>query len=98
MAGKPAASLVSLMPDAKANKLNNAGGGHYNHCMFWTTMGPNCGGAPTGELAAKIDAAFGSYDEFKTKFSAAAAGVFGALQTHTHTTAAPYAATACSLT
>ena len=36
MAGKPAASLVSLMPGAKAAKLNNAGGGHYNHCMFCT--------------------------------------------------------------
>jgi len=77
MAGKPSASLVSLMPGAKAAKLNNAGGGHYNHCLFWTTMGPKCGGAPTGTLATKIDAAFGSYDEFKAKFSAAAAGVFG---------------------
>jgi len=77
MAGKPAASLVSLMPDAKAAKLNNAGGGHYNHCLFWTIMGPKAGGAPSGELAEKMDAAFGSYDEFKAKFSAAAAGVFG---------------------
>jgi Fe-Mn family superoxide dismutase len=77
MAGKPAASLASLMPGAKAAKLNNAGGGHYNHCLFWTIMGPKAGGAPTGTLAAKIDAAFGSYDEFKTAFSAAAAGVFG---------------------
>jgi Fe-Mn family superoxide dismutase len=78
MAGKPAASLVSLMPDAKKNKLNNAGGGHYNHCLFWTTMGPKAGGAPSGDLAKKMNEAFGSYDEFKTKFSAAAAGVFGA--------------------
>ena len=77
MAGKEAASLASLMPGAKAAKLNNAGGGHYNHCLFWSTMGPKAGGAPKGDLAAKIDAAFGSYDEFKTKFSAAAAGVFG---------------------
>lgn len=46
-------------------------------CLFWSTMGPKCGGAPTGDLAAKIDAAFGSYDEFKAKWSAAAAGVFG---------------------
>merc|ERR1719291_1217512 len=77
MAGKDKASLVSLMPGAKAAKLNNAGGGHYNHCMFWNIMGPKAGGAPSGDLAAKIDAAFGSYDEFKTAFSAAAAGVFG---------------------
>merc|ERR1719379_2235382 len=77
MAGKPEASLVSLMPKAKAEKLNNAGGGHYNHCLFWNIIGPNGGGAPTGTLAKKINAAFGSYDEFKAKFSAAAAGVFG---------------------
>ena len=77
MAGKPDATLVSLMKGAKAAKLNNAGGGHYNHCLFWTTMGKDCGGAPSGELAAKIDAAFGSFDEFKDKFAASAAGVFG---------------------
>uniref|UniRef100_A0A7S3APP8 superoxide dismutase n=1 Tax=Haptolina ericina TaxID=156174 RepID=A0A7S3APP8_9EUKA len=77
MAGKDAVSLVSLMPGAKAAKLNNAGGGHYNHCMFWTIMGKGGGGTPTGVLAEKMDAAFGSYDEFKSQFSAAAAGVFG---------------------
>ena len=77
MAGKPAASIASLMKDAKKNKLNNAGGGHYNHCMFWTIMGPKAGGAPSGVLAEKIDAAFGSFDEFKDKFAASAAGVFG---------------------
>ncbi|HCH80385.1 MAG TPA: hypothetical protein DFK16_06435, partial [Acidimicrobiaceae bacterium] len=75
--GKPAASIASLMKDAKKNKLNNAGGGHYNHCMFWTIMGPKAGGAPSGVLAEKIDAAFGSFDEFKDKFAASAAGVFG---------------------
>merc|ERR1719263_390169 len=77
MAGKDAASLASLMPSAKAAKLNNAGGGHYNHCLFWTTMSPSGGGSPTGELAKKIDAAFGSFDEFKTAWATAAAGVFG---------------------
>jgi Fe-Mn family superoxide dismutase len=77
MAGKPDATLVSLMKDAKAAKLNNAGGGHYNHCLFWSTMGKDCGGAPSGDLAAKIDAAFGSFDDFKTQFGTAAAGVFG---------------------
>jgi Fe-Mn family superoxide dismutase len=77
MAGKDKASLVSLMPGAKAAKLNNAGGGHYNHCLFWSTMGPKAGGEPTGALADKIKDAFGSYDDFKTQFSASAAGVFG---------------------
>jgi len=77
MAGKDKASLVSLMPGAKAAKLNNAGGGHYNHCLFWSIMGPGAGGEPTGTLADKIKEAFGSFDDFKTQFSAAAAGVFG---------------------
>jgi len=77
MAGKEAATLASLMPGAKAAKLNNAGGGHYNHCLFWTIMGPKAGGAPTGTLAEKIDAAFGSFDDFKAAWGAAAAGVFG---------------------
>lgn len=53
MAGKDAVSLVSLMPGAKAAKLNNAGGGHYNHCMFWSIMGPKCGGEPTGAHTCK---------------------------------------------
>jgi superoxide dismutase len=77
MAGKDAATLVSLMPGAKGAKLNNAGGGHYNHCMFWTTMSGSGGGEPTGVLGDKMKEAFGSYDDFKTAFSAAAAGVFG---------------------
>lgn len=77
MAGKPATSLVSLMPGAKGAKLNNAGGGHYNHCLFWNIMGPNAGGEPKGTLGDKMKDAFGSYDDFKAAFSAAAAGVFG---------------------
>ena len=77
MAGKDKVSLVSLMPGAKAAKLNNAGGGHYKHCLFWSTMGKGKGGEPTGTLGDKIKAAFGSYDEFKTAWSTAAAGVFG---------------------
>jgi len=77
MAGKDAVPLASLMPGAKDAKLNNAGGGHYNHCLFWTILGPKAGGAPTGTLAEKIDAAFGSFDDFKAQFAASAAGVFG---------------------
>ena len=57
MADKPKASLASLMKDAKANKINNAGGGHYNHCMFWEIMSPNAGGAPTGAVAEQINKA-----------------------------------------
>ncbi len=56
--------------------VRNNGGGHYNHSFFWTILGPN-GGKPSGALADAINAAFGSFDEFKTKFAAAAAGRFG---------------------
>lgn len=57
--------------------VRNNGGGHYNHSMFWTIMGPSKGGTPTGALAEAINSAFGNFDEFKAKFSAAAAGRFG---------------------
>jgi superoxide dismutase, Fe-Mn family len=57
--------------------VRNNGGGHYNHSLFWTILGPNAGGKPSGELASAIDAAFTSFDEFKTKFGAAATGRFG---------------------
>lgn len=57
--------------------VRNNGGGHWNHSFFWEILGPNAGGKPSGKLAAAIDAAFGSFDEFKTKFSAAGATRFG---------------------
>jgi Fe-Mn family superoxide dismutase len=49
----------------------------WNHTFFWNSLKPAGGGAPTGDLAAKIDAAFGSYDKFKEEFSTAAATQFG---------------------
>jgi Fe-Mn family superoxide dismutase len=57
--------------------VRNNGGGHYNHSLFWTIMGPNAGGTPTGALADAINSAFGNFDEFKTKFTAAGVGRFG---------------------
>jgi superoxide dismutase, Fe-Mn family len=57
--------------------LRNNGGGYYNHCLFWEVMGPNGGGTPAGALAEAIDAAFGSFEDFKTAFSNAAATQFG---------------------
>lgn len=57
--------------------VRNNGGGHFNHSLFWTVLGPNAGGAPKGELAAAIDSAFGNFDEFKTKFAAAGVTRFG---------------------
>ncbi|MCA9710169.1 MAG: superoxide dismutase, partial [Myxococcales bacterium] len=49
----------------------------WNHTFFWNSMKPSGGGAPTGDLAAAIDRDFGSFDQFKTAFSDAAAGRFG---------------------
>lgn len=57
--------------------VRNNGGGHYNHSLFWTILGPNAGGQPSGAIAEAINGAFGNFDEFKTKFSAAAGGRFG---------------------
>jgi superoxide dismutase, Fe-Mn family len=57
--------------------VRNNGGGHYNHSLFWTIMAPNAGGQPTGALSDAINAAFTSFDEFKTKFAAAGTGRFG---------------------
>ncbi|HEY4650950.1 MAG TPA: superoxide dismutase [Pontibacter sp.] len=63
--------------DAKNGAVRNNGGGYYNHNLFWTILSPNGGGQPSGELADAINAAFGSFDQFKEKFNAAAATRFG---------------------
>ncbi len=60
-----------------APAVRNNGGGHYNHSLFWTILGPNKGGQPSGELAEAINKAFGSFEDFKKKFSDAAATRFG---------------------
>jgi len=57
--------------------VRNNGGGHYNHSLFWKVLGPNAGGAPTGELADAINATFGSFDELKKQLQAAGATRFG---------------------
>jgi Fe-Mn family superoxide dismutase len=67
----------SSVPDNIKTPVRNHAGGHANHSLFWTIMGPNGGGAPSGDVASAIDGAFGSFEEFKAKFTAAAAGVFG---------------------
>jgi superoxide dismutase, Fe-Mn family len=61
---------------SKAGIFNNAAQ-VWNHTFFWKSMKPNGGGAPTGDLAAKIDASFGSFDKFKEEFKAAATTQFG---------------------
>jgi Fe-Mn family superoxide dismutase len=80
LASKSLEELVAnpdSLPEAIRTAVRNNGGGHYNHSLFWTVMSPNGGGAPTGELAAAIEAAFGSFDSFKDTFSKAAATRFG---------------------
>jgi Fe-Mn family superoxide dismutase len=63
--------------DMDNGAVRNNGGGFYNHDLFWKVMSPNGGGTPSGDLAAAIDAAYGSYDGFKEAFSKAAATRFG---------------------
>lgn len=57
--------------------VRNNGGGHFNHTLYWSVMSPNGGGAPSGDLANAINAAFGSFDEFKKKFAEAGMTRFG---------------------
>jgi Fe-Mn family superoxide dismutase len=57
--------------------VRNNGGGHFNHSLFWSIMGPNAGGEPTGDLSTAINSAFGSFADFKTQFAAAATTRFG---------------------
>ena len=68
---------LDALPEAIRTAVCNNGGGHANHSLFWKVMSPNGGGAPSGELAAKIDEAFGSFDEFKAAFKKAGATQFG---------------------
>ncbi len=72
-------TLAQLIDHAGAISapVRNNGGGHWNHTFFWESLAPNAGGAPTGKLADAITAAFGSFDEFKTKFAAGGVGRFG---------------------
>lgn len=68
---------IGEVPEAIQGAVRNNGGGYANHNLFWTVLSPTGGGTPTGALAAEIDKAFGSFDDFKAKFSAAAGTRFG---------------------
>lgn len=70
-------SDLSQVPEAIRTVVRNNAGGHANHSLFWTVMAPNAGGEPTGDLAAAISAAFGSFAAFKEKFAQAATTRFG---------------------
>jgi Fe-Mn family superoxide dismutase len=78
--GKPIEDVLrdlSALPADKRTVVRNNGGGHYNHSLFWESMGPGKGGAPSGALGEAIDAAFGSFDDFKAKMKDAGVGQFG---------------------
>ncbi|MCG3264669.1 superoxide dismutase [Listeria monocytogenes] len=80
LASKSAEELVTNLdsvPEDIRGAVRNHGGGHANHTLFWSILSPNGGGAPTGNLKAAIESEFGTFDEFKEKFNAAAAARFG---------------------
>ena len=68
---------LNAIPEDIRTAVRNNGGGHANHSLFWTIMGPKAGGDPSGELADAIKSAFGGLDAFKDQFSKAATGRFG---------------------
>ena len=81
LAGKSVEELLAnncaLVPENIRTAVRNNGGGHANHSMFWTIMGPKKGGQPSGALAEAIKSTFGGFDQFQEKFGAAATTRFG---------------------
>ena len=78
--GKSVEALIgnlNAVPEEIRGAVRNNAGGHSNHSFFWKLLAPGAGGAPSGALAADINAAFGSFDAFKEKFEAAGLGRFG---------------------
>jgi Fe-Mn family superoxide dismutase len=78
--GKPIEEVLrdlSAVPEAKRATVRNNGGGHYNHSLFWEWLSPRGGGEPEGALAAAIQAAFGSFEDFKAKLKDAGVNQFG---------------------
>ncbi|MCU0335343.1 MAG: superoxide dismutase [Chitinophagaceae bacterium] len=72
-------TLEELVANAGAmgGPIRNNGGGHWNHTFFWNQLALNNGAAPTGALAAAIEADLGGYDKLKEEFKKAALGRFG---------------------
>jgi superoxide dismutase, Fe-Mn family len=88
LAGTPLADMpvedvladLGKVPEDKRTAVRNNGGGHHNHSLFWESMrasGGQSGGAPSGELAAAIDGAFGSFEDFKAKLKETGVNQFG---------------------
>ncbi|MHC4902188.1 MAG: superoxide dismutase [Planctomycetota bacterium] len=77
---KPIEALIAdlnSIPEKIRMAVRNNGGGHFNHSLFWTVMGPKAGGKPEGDLAAAIKESFVSFDKFKEDFANVAATRFG---------------------
>ena len=68
---------LGAVPSDIRGAVQNNGGGHYNHTLFWPSMSADGGGIPSGNLAAAIDSTFNDFESFKAEFSAAAATRFG---------------------
>jgi Fe-Mn family superoxide dismutase len=68
---------LNSVPEKNRTAVRNHGGGHYNHSLFWQMMKKDGGGEPKAELAKAIETSFGSFADFKTKFTEAATKVFG---------------------
>jgi superoxide dismutase, Fe-Mn family len=81
LAGKTLEELLAnncaAVPENIRTAVRNNAGGHANHSMFWTIMGPGKGGQPTGKIAEAVKSTFGGFDQFKEKFNAAATTRFG---------------------
>ncbi|WP_044642141.1 superoxide dismutase [Risungbinella massiliensis] len=70
-------SNLDAVPESIRTAVQNNGGGHANHSLFWEILSPNGGGAPTGELADAINTTFGSFEDFQGLFADAATKRFG---------------------
>jgi superoxide dismutase, Fe-Mn family len=77
LSGEALVSRLDRVPEPLRTTLRNNVGGHLNHALFWESLAPKAGGAPSGALAKAIDESFGSFDQFKTLFADAAAKRFG---------------------
>lgn len=77
---KPLEELLkntNQVPEDIRQAVINHGGGHLNHSLFWTIMGPNAGGGPSGALAEEINQIFGGFEKFKEQFTNTALNIFG---------------------
>jgi Fe-Mn family superoxide dismutase len=80
LAGKSAEELLTnlaAVPEAVRTAVRNNVGGHFNHSIFWSIMGPNAGGAPVGAIADAIIKTFGDFGQFQEKFNDAGVKQFG---------------------